>query len=50
MEQKLYKVMKGAAATDIAVGVLVLVVGIVSGILLIVAGSKLMAGKSKILF
>lgn len=50
MEQRLYKVMKGTGATNIAVGILVLVVGMVSGILLIIAGAKLIAGKSKILF
>ncbi len=50
MEQKIYKVMKGAGATNIVLGVIMLVVGIVSGILLIIAGAKLNAGKSKILF
>ncbi len=50
MEQKVYKVMKGAGAANIAVGVIQLVVGLVTGIVLIVAGSKLIAGKSKILF
>ena len=50
MEQKVYKIMKGAGAANIAVGVVVLVVGIVSGILLMVAGGKLISGKSKILF
>lgn len=50
MEQKVYKIMKGAGATNIAVGVITLVVGLVSGILLIVTGGRLIAGKSKILF
>lgn len=50
MEQKVYKLMKGAGAANIAVGVIQLVVGLVTGILLIVAGAKLIAGKSKILF
>ena len=50
MEQKVYKVMKGAGPANIAVGVIQLVVGLVTGILLIVAGAKLIAGKSKILF
>jgi len=50
MEEKVYKVMKGAGATNIAIGVITLVFGIVSGVLLIVAGSRLIAGKSKILF
>ena len=50
MEQKVYKVMKGAGAANIAVGVITLVLGIVSGILMIITGAKLIAGKSKILF
>ena len=50
MEQKVYKLMRGAGAANIAVGVIHLVVGIVTGVLLIIAGSKLIAGKSKILF
>ena len=50
MEQKVYKLMKGAGAANIAIGVIHLIVGLVTGILLIVAGAKLIAGKSKILF
>ena len=50
MEEKVYKIMKGAGAANIALGVVSLIVGIVSGILMIVAGAKLIAGKSKILF
>lgn len=50
MEQKVYKVMNGAGAANIAVGVIVLVVGAAAGILLIITGAKLIAGKSKILF
>lgn len=49
MEQKVYKVMRGAGATNIALGVITIVAGIVSGILLIITGAKLLAGKSKIL-
>lgn len=50
MDQKVYKVMKGAGATNIALGVITLITGIVTGILLIIAGAKLTAGKSRILF
>lgn len=50
MEQRVYKVMKGAGAANITVGVLTLVFGIVAGILMIITGAKLIAGKSKILF
>ena len=50
MEEKVYKIMRGGGAANIAVGVVVLVTGIVSGTLMIVAGSKLLAGKARILF
>ena len=50
MEEKVYKVMRGAGAMNIAVGVVTLVIGLTSGILLIIGGAKLLAGKSKILF
>lgn len=50
MEEKIYKVMKGAGTTNIVLGVITLVVGVATGILLIVAGAKLTAGKSKLLF
>lgn len=50
MEERVYRIMRGAGAANIAVGVVVLVTGIVSGTLLIVAGGKLLAGKAKILF
>ncbi len=50
MEEKVYKIMKGAGAANIALGVISLIVGVVSGILMIVTGARLIAGKSKILF
>lgn len=50
MEEKLYKTMRGTGATNMVVGVLVLIVGITSGILLIIGGAKLLARKSNILF
>ncbi|HBA48655.1 MAG TPA: hypothetical protein DCZ91_12830 [Lachnospiraceae bacterium] len=50
MEEKVYKVMKGAGTTNIVLGVITLVVGVATGILLIIAGAKLIAGKSRILF
>ncbi len=50
MDEKLYKVMRGAGALNITLGVVTLVLGLVSGILLVVGGAKLLAGKSKILF
>ena len=50
MEQKVYKTMRGAGAANITIGVLTLVFGVVSGILMIITGAKLIAGKSRILF
>lgn len=50
MEEKTYKIMNGAGAMSIAVGVVTLVTGIVCGILMVIGGAKLLAGKSKILF
>jgi hypothetical protein len=50
MEEKTYKTMGGAGAMNIAIGVVTLVAGVTGGILLIIAGAKLLAGRSKILF
>lgn len=50
MEERVYKIMSGAGAMNIAVGVITLVTGIVCGTLLLIGGAKLLAGKSKILF
>ena len=44
MEERIYKMVRRAGALDIAVGVVVLVVGIASGILLVIGGSRLLAG------
>ena len=49
MNEKVYKTMTGAGAGNIAVGIVVLVTGIVSGILMIVNGSRLLKRKSEIL-
>ncbi len=50
MEEKLYKTVNGAGAMNIVLGVVSLTVGIASGVLLIICGAKLLAGKTKILF
>lgn len=50
MEEKVYKVMRGVGSWNIVLGVVAIVVGTASGILLIISGAKLLAGKSKILF
>ena len=50
MEERTYKTMGGAGAMNIAVGVIALVFGVTSGVLLIIGGAKLLAGRNKILF
>lgn len=49
MNEKAYKTMGGTGAMNIAVGVIVLVVGITTGILAIIGGARLLAERSKIL-
>ena len=49
MEEKIYKIMRGAGALNIVLGVSSLVVGIAAGVLLIISGGKLISGKSRIL-
>ena len=48
MEEKIYKTMAGSGALNIVFGVIL--VGIAGGVLLIISGAKLLAGKSKIMF
>lgn len=50
MKEKAYKSMQGVGALNIAVGIVILVSGVVSGILLIVGGGRLLKNKSEILF
>lgn len=50
MDEKLYKKVKGAGALDLVFGIIMLVVGITTGVMLIVNGSRLLAHKSESLF
>lgn len=50
MEERIYKLMGGSGVLNIAVRVVVLVVGVASGVLLVISGAKLLAGRSKLLF
>ncbi|MDD3369429.1 MAG: hypothetical protein PHP50_11195 [Lachnospiraceae bacterium] len=50
MEEKTYKTMGHAGGMNITIGVIAIVAGIACGVMLIVSGAKLLAGKSKILF
>lgn len=50
MEEKVYKTMGGTGAWNIVLGVVVLTVGVASGVLLIISGAKLLANRSRVLF
>ena len=50
MEEKTYHTMRGTGVTNIILGIVAIAVGVGSGVLLIISGSKLLAGKSKIMF
>jgi len=50
MEEKTYKTMNGAGAMNIVLGIVTMVVGVTAGVLLLICGAKLLAGKTKILF
>lgn len=47
--EKLYKTLGSTGAANLAIGVCILVTGVVSGILLIVNGGRLLKGRKKIL-
>lgn len=49
MNEKIYKTMSSTGACSLAVGIIVLTTGIVTGILMIVNGARLLKKKSKIL-
>ena len=49
-KEKIYKTMSSTGAANLAIGICVLVGGIVSGILLIVNGARLLKHKGKIMF
>ncbi len=49
MNEKVYKTMSGTGAGNIAIGIVVLVTGLVSGILMIVNGARLLKRKAEIL-
>ena len=49
MNEKIYKVMGGAGALNIAFGVISIVAGIAAGVLLIISGAKLLGSRKKII-
>ncbi len=50
MNEKLYKAVGSVGAANLAIGICVLIGGIVSGILLIVNGGRLLKHRSQITF
>ena len=48
MEEKAYKIMGLTGGLNITLGVIAIVAGIASGVLLIVGGGRLLAAKSKL--
>lgn len=50
MEEKTYKVMRGTGATNIAIGIISIAVGVTAGVLLLISGAKLLANKKNIMF
>lgn len=50
MEERVYKTMTNSGALNITIGIITIAAGIAAGVLLIISGSKLLAGKSRLLF
>lgn len=50
MDEKIFKTMTKSGALNITLGVISIVTGIATGVLLIIGGAKLLAGKNDITF
>lgn len=48
--EKIYKLMTNVGAGDLALGIIVLITGIVTGILMIINGARLLRSKSDLMF
>lgn len=48
--EKVYKTMGRVGAGNIALGIIMIVVGVITGVLTIVGGARLMTGKKNIIF
>ena len=48
--ESIYKIMSFAAVINIIFGILLIVTGLLSGILMLISGGKLISGKSKVMF
>lgn len=50
MGEKIYKIMRNIGISNVVIGIIILVVGITTGILAIVGGARLIKNKSEIIF
>ena len=50
MEEKTFRTMRGTGVTNLVLGIVSLMVGVATWVLLIISGAKLLSGKSKIMF
>lgn len=50
MGERTYKVMRNAGAANIVLGIISIVAGVTTGVILVISGAKLLAQKGKILF
>lgn len=50
MSEKIYTTMKSVGIGNLVMGILLIVSGIVSGVMMIISGGKLLKKKSEILF
>lgn len=50
MSEKIYRSMKASGTCSLVTGIVVITVGVVSGIMLIISGAKLLKNKSEAIF
>lgn len=50
MEEKIYKLMKNSGGLTLALGIVSIVVGVTTGVFLIITGAKLISGKKDLMF
>lgn len=50
MSEKIYNTMKSVGVGNLVIGILIILAGIASGVLMIISGAKLLKKKSDILF
>jgi hypothetical protein len=50
MTEKVYKTMKSVGALNLVMGIIMIIAGVATGVMVIVNGAKLLAGKSDLTF